>query len=304
MPIEIIKNNNIYRNQLPFGHYDLIIISLVHQGPEMVYYMAKNIKKYVKGKFLWVAHYNNSIQIDENTLPEWAWLVRDTIKTERSTRLLTMAINQALKFILVNVSSTNIMTLSSGSAFFREFVVPTEQKVSLISHELKKSPLKNYAHIQEIEISHLGNCTKYLESVGSFGWQYKFGGDKDLEFHKLIKNRGFKYIRGCQWPGQIWPYEVGKNLLDDLTELEGLNDYKDAEYACEEIYLSTYAYNYAKENNMSIDYVEVIIDWESGYEVRDYNYVQMLRKTYEGGTAVCKLSDNILDNVRVFIING
>jgi hypothetical protein len=303
MPIEIIKNNNIYRNELPFGHYDLIIISLVHQGPEMVYYMAENIKKYVKGKFLWVAHYNNSIKIDENTLPEWAWLVRDTIKTERSTRLLTMAINQALKFILVNVTSTNIMTLSSGSAFFREFIVPTEQKVALISHELKKSPSKNYAHIQEIDISHLGNCTKYLESVGSFGWQYKFGGDKDVEFHKLIKNRGFKYIRGCQWPGQIWPYEVGKNLLDDLTELEGLNDYKDAQYACEEIYLSTYAYNYARENNMSIDYVEVIIDWESGYEVRDLNYVQMLRNAYEGGSAVCKLSDNISDIVRVFIIN-
>lgn len=301
MPIEIIKNNIIYRNHLPFGHYDMIIISLIHQGPEMIYYMTENIKKYVKGKFLWIAHYNNSKQIDENTLPEWAWLVRDTIKTERSTRLLTMAINQALKFILVNATSTNIMTLSSGSAFFREFTLPTEQKVSLISHELKINPNKNYAHIQEIDISHIGNCTNYLESVGSFGWQYKFGGDKDLEFHRLIKNRGFKYMRGCQWSGQVWPYEVGKILLDDLTELEKLNDYKEVQYACEEIYFSTYAYNYARDNNISINYVEVIIDWDAGYEVRDFNYVQMLRDTYEGGSAVCKLSDNILDTVRQYL---
>ena len=49
--MEFTGYKQTYRNYLPIGHYDLIIISLVHQGPEMVYYMVENIKKYVKGSF-------------------------------------------------------------------------------------------------------------------------------------------------------------------------------------------------------------------------------------------------------------
>ena len=114
MPIEYTKIIHTYRNTLPFGYYDLIIISLVHQGADILKYMANNISKYVKGNFIWIVHYNNEEHIDETTLPPWAWLVRDTIKTSSiSSRLLLMAINQILKFALVNVTSKNIMTLSS-----------------------------------------------------------------------------------------------------------------------------------------------------------------------------------------------
>ena len=303
MPIELTNIRQTYRDQLPSGHYDMIIISLVHQGPEMLYYMAENIKKYVKGRFLWVVHYNNEQHIDENTLPPWAWIVRDTIKTKHSTRLLLMAINQALKFAIANVTSINIMAISSGSAFFRDFIVPTCKKISLISHEVKlDSPGKNYAHIEEIDVCHMGKCTQYLESVGSFGWQYKHGGDSDIEFHTFVKNREFKYLRGCQWPGQIWPYEVGKMLVTDIRELDNSNLHEILRYAPEELYFSTYAYNYAKTNNIAIDFVEVITNWNNGYEIQNVHYIDILRRSYEGGSAVSKLSDNIHNPVRQFLL--
>jgi hypothetical protein len=303
MPIELTNIKHIYRDQLPSGHYDLILISLVHQGPEILYYMAENINKYVKGNFIWIVHYNNEQQIDENTLPPWAWLVRDTIKTKHSTRLLLMGINQALKFSLANTTSLNIMLLSSGSAFFRDFIVPSYKKVALISHEVKLDTAgKNYAHIEEIEVRHMGNCTQYLESVGSFGWQYKHGGDSDLEFHTLVKNRKFNYLRGCQWPGQIWPYEVGQMLVTDITVLDNSHLHEILRYAPEELYLSTYAYNYAKNNNIRIDFVEVITDWNNGYEINNIHYIDRLRISYEGGSAVSKVPDNIHNPVRQYLL--
>jgi hypothetical protein len=260
--------------------------------------MAMNIKKYVKGKFIWVAHYNHPTKVDETLLPEWAWLVRDTIKTQTYTRLLSMAVNQALKFALDNVTSTNIMTLSSGSAFFRDFILPTYKKIALNSHEYQLTPNNKLLHIEEIDINNIGKCVKYLASVGSGGWQYT-GCDEDVEFHKLIQNRKFKYFRGCQWSGQIWPYEVGKELVEDLSTLK---DKIVVRYACEEIYLSTYAYNYAKINNINIDYVEVIIDWGTEYKIPNINYIQILRKYYRDGTAVCRLSDSN-DEIRQYLLN-
>jgi hypothetical protein len=301
MPIEYTKINQTYRNTLPFGYYDLIIISLVHQGADMVHYMSKNIEKYVKGNFIWVVHYNNEDYIDENTLPSWAWLVRDTIKTSLSSRLLMMAINQTLKFALVNVTSRNIMTLSSSSGFFREFLVPKEETTALISHELNIDPDRNYKHIQEIDIKYMGACTKYLESVGSFGWQYAYGGDLDLEFHSLVRRRGFKYLLGAQWSGQIWPYEVGKMILEDVSELDDSENHIDLKYQCEEIYLSTYAHNYAKNNKMPIKFTEVIIDWNNGYHIKNIDYIEKLRNNYKLGSAVCRLPTLVSDKIRAYL---
>ena len=171
------------------------------------------------------------------------------------------------------------------------------EKISLTSYEQIIEPGKNCAHIEEIDVSHLGNCTEYLVSVGSFGWQYKYGGDSDLEFHEIVRKRGFKYLRGCQWPGQIWPYEVGRMLLEDLSGLD-----KKLNYACEEIYLSTFAYNYAKDKNIRVNLVEVIIDWQNGYEIKDPMYIINLRNKIGEGSAVCKLSDNIYDPVRQYLL--
>ena len=303
MPIEYTKINQKYRNTLPFGYHDLIIISLVHQNADMVHYMANNIAKYVKGNFIWIVHYNNEEYIDETVLPPWAWLVRDTIKTSSvSSRLLLMAINQILKFALVNVTSKNIMTLSSGSGFFREFIVPKEETIALISHEINIDPSKNYKHIEEIDVKYMGRCSKYLESVGSFGWQYAYGGDSDLEFHSLVRRRGFRYLRGTQWSGQIWPYEVGKMILEDVSELDDSDNHINLKYACEEMYLSTYAHNYAKNNNISIKFNEVIIDWNNGYDIKSIEYIEKLRNNYKLGSAICRLPTIVSSEIRNYLL--
>jgi len=297
------KNNNKYRETLPTGVYDLVIVSLIHQSPEMVFYMVKNLKKYVKGKFLWVAHYNNKISIDENSLPEWAWLVRDTVYTEYSTRLLTFGITKAIDFAITNLTSfKNLMTLSSGSSFFREFQVPEIPIVCIESHEKQFNPNICLYHTDPISITHAKACSKYLNSLGHNSWQY-VGCDADIEFYDLINKRNFKWFKGCQWSGQVFPYEVAKMLSEDVGTL--YDSKANVKYAAEEIYFSTYAYNYAIQNNIEIKLTEVIIDWNNSYCIEKTEKIDYLRNKYiKTGHAVCKLSDDVNNNpVRNYLLS-
>ena len=67
-----IQMLNIYRKGAPSGKYDMLIVSLVHQNSGMIRYIVKNLEKYVRGSFIWIAHYNGSDPVDEETLPQWA----------------------------------------------------------------------------------------------------------------------------------------------------------------------------------------------------------------------------------------
>jgi len=299
------KNSNTYRTTTPQGKCDLLIVSLVHQGPDMVRYMTQNIQKYVKGSFKWVAHYNGKDPVDENTLPEWAWLVRDTNVTQpyEYQRLRTFGIIKTLSFAIQSgLQFTNVLILSSGSAFFREFQVPVKPKVCLDNYEKIFDPSVNLDHSSPIDIKHSGKCAKYLESIGSSGWQYK-NGDLDIEFQTAIQKRNFKFFKGAQCAGQIWPYEVAIMLSEDITKLYDSPNTKKLDYACEEIYLSTYAYNYAIEHSIPIEIGQVIIYWNRYYGIRHTEYIDFLRKNpqFNSGHAVCKLSDSINDPVRKYI---
>jgi hypothetical protein len=295
------KNSNIYRDNLPSGTYDLVIVSLVHQGPEMIYYMAKNIEKYVAGSFLWIAHYNNPAPIDEHSLPPWAWLVRDTVQTEPYARLKTFGITKAIDFAIANTKFTNCMTLSSGSAFFRTFQVPTYPTICLESHEKQFDPSIRLTHTEEIGIEHAGTCSQYLQSRNNHTWQYN-GCDSDTEFHSLLTRRNFQWFKGCQWSGQVWPYEVAVMLVTDIGSLYDSASTKERPYyAAEEIILSTYAYNYAKEHSIPISLTEVIIDWNNSYWVPNIERIEYLRNKYIGH-AVCKLSDNVEDPIRQYLL--
>lgn len=300
------KNKNIYRDTLPSGSYDLVIVSLIHQGPEMVYYMSKNIEKYVNGSFIWVAHYNNEIQFDENSLPPWAWLVRDTMQTTPYSRSKTFGIMKAIDFAIVNLDKfTNCMTLSSGSAFFRKLDVPTVPTICLYEYTKHIDPSCILTHCEEIGIEHAGMCSQYLVSKKHFAWQYE-GCDSDIEFHSLMKSRMFKCFKGAQWPGQVWPYEVAYMLSKDIGSLyESCKMKTQPYYAAEEIILSTYAYNYAKKHSIPVQLSECIINWSTGYYISNIEQVKYLRAKYsESGHALCKLSDDVIhDPVRQYLIN-
>ena len=301
---------NLYRKERPSGKYDLLIVSLVHQNSNMIRYIANNLEKYVRGNFLWIAHYNGSDPVDETTLQPWAWLVRDTHATSPWRRSISFGVIKALSLALENgVEFTNVLTLSSGSAFYREFQVPTVPLVRLDTYERILDASCDLRHVEAIDIAYAGKCAEYLKSVGSIGWQYGFGGDSDTEFHSLVIARGFKYMRGNQFSGQMWPYEVAVMLEKDMKTL--YNSPVTTYYVTEEIYFSTYAYNYAMINNMPVGSSVVMIDWAKGYAVTQPGRVVSLRSDARfigdpayAPYAVCKLSDNLSDPVRVFIHNS
>lgn len=276
-----------YRTSHPPTKCDLVIVSLIHQSSETVFSMARNIKKYVKGSFMWIVHYNNPEAIDENDLPEWAWLTRTTTKTDRYSISLMFAINKTLDFVFENsIKFTNILTLSSSSAFFREFTVPTGEVVCARQHffQRKEGPQHDL-----ISTEYAGNCGSYLRSIGSTGWHYgadhapdKWGADFDTDFQTKVKKRKFKYFLECQWPGQMFPYEVAKMLNEDVSEIFKKSDQNDEDYLFsknnrydyESIYLSTYSCNYARDNNLPIGKCQVITD-EDQYFI---NSVEHLRE--------------------------
>jgi hypothetical protein len=289
----------IYRNELPVGNYDMIFISLIHQDKNMLEYVINNFKKYVFGNYLLFVHYNGKDDIDENLLPKWVWLSREPITTQRFTISLTIAICKTLKFVLSCVKFTNVFLISSGSAFFREYTIPLIPYIGLLTHESIFNPKGNYLHNSAISTQYSGCVSSYLQSIGGSKWQYEHC-DKDVNFLNLVKNRNFKYFYGTQFPGQIWPYQVAKDVVDDFLTLTN-NQF----YPCEEIYFSTYAYNYAFENNLPINYVEVITNWEYNYNIYDPEYIIQLRNykinSKEIGHAICKVPENLNCPSRIFL---
>ena len=281
-----------FRNTLPSGQYDMVIVSLVHQTNDILWRVAQNLQKYVRGRFLWVVHCNSDIPIDEHTLPDFVWLVRNPVKTsgDRWNVNLTHGICRALDFAIENVTFTNALLMSSGSAFFRDYVVPTFPRVGLTSHETLLST-NRFQHMMPVPVERIESASAYvLEQGSSFGWQYRFF-EKDLPIHHLFKK--FKWLKGSQWSGIIFPYEVAKSVVSDMKSIEPTDcDTLLPDYAREEIVFSTYAYNYALEKGISIDINEAIIDWGAMYNPTIERIVQYRNaaKLFPGiGHIVCRL---------------
>ena len=265
--------------------------------------MIQNLQTYVKGSFLWVAHYNNEDPIDETSLPPWAWLVRDTNVTLAAPgRLRLFGISKALSFALQSDATfKHVLTLSSGSAFFKEFQVPTSPRICLDTYETVFHPNAKLPHAEAIPVEHSGQCAKYLHSIGAGPWQYA-NGDLDTDLQQFVQKRGFAWFRGSQWSGQMWPCEVARMLVEDIQTIYNSPNTPHLKYASEEIYLSTYAYNYGITHSIPIERSEVIINWNTNYLLSDPRYIDDLRTDPRfRGHAVCKLSDDIQDPLRRYI---
>ncbi len=291
-----------YRKNTPSGDYQLIIISLIHQNKFMLDYMISNIERYLEGKYLFCVHYNGSEDVDENTLPSWVWLNRSPIHTQRFTRRLSDAIIDTMGWVLQYVNTINIMLISSGSVFFRRWQIPSYPQICIESHEKIFNPSKNLIHTSAIPIENKGRVVEYLRERGSGGWQYGFEGhgcDLDIHFHECLHKRGIQFFRGCQWSGQLWPQDVGKMIVEDLTLLKNKPMQN---YACEEIYFSTYAYHHYLLSKIPIQFCEVITNWEFKYDIHDIQYIIDLHQKHPLiGHAICKLPDDVNHPVRKFI---
>uniref|UniRef100_A0A6C0J579 Glycosyltransferase n=1 Tax=viral metagenome TaxID=1070528 RepID=A0A6C0J579_9ZZZZ len=277
---------------------DLVIVAPVHQGVESVSSLVQNVEKYVKGKVALILHYNNDEFLDENTLPPFVWLVRKDIKTQHGTKSIGMAVAKCIEFAVKHFEFLNLMTFSLGSMFYRDFVPPSYPKVALSAPEQLLNNCR-LLHTSPISMDHLGYGAKYLEVQGSPGWQYARGFDSDHEVHIMMRNRNFRWTRGSQFSGQIFPYEVAEQIAEDQWFISD-----NIWYCLEEMWFSTYAYNYAVEKGITVEQMETIIDWEGGYGVTKEMVVKYrsIARVLKGiGHAVCKVSD---PRVREFINAG
>ncbi len=280
---------------------DLVIVSLVHQTPEMVEWMAENLKRYVTGSFVWVVHYNGERPLDLSRLPDWVWPVPNPEWTQTYTTRVVYALAKCIRYAASRTTFTNLLTMSSGSAFFRPYTVPTTERVQFPSHE----PLFNAScarvHTEPIPTAHLGACVRYINDRGFEGpWQLG-GFDQHTDAQAKIRARGFQWIVGAQWSGQVMPQTPALQFAEDITS-DGPN------YVAEEVLLSTYSYNYAHAKRLPVWTSEAIINWGPEYMVTRVETIDAYRRaaqTFPGlGHLVCKVPDDLQHPVRVALASG
>jgi len=299
MPIEYTNRFNTYRNTLPSDHYDMVIVSLAHQNAAMVKWQASNLGRFIRGSFLWIVHYNGEEHINENDLPPWAWLVRDTIKTMHGGVTLLHAIGKAMKFALDTVTFINCMTLTMGCVFIRPYQVPTKETICAETHETFFNKDANLLHTSPIPIELLGRTSEWLVSLGHFAWQYgcRGGLDADIETHTIFRRRGFEFTKGCQLIGQVFPYTVAKMISHDLMILS-VRPF-DITYCQDELFISTYSFWYSYEKDLPIGKTIVATNWEKMYEVNDMSYIHYILSTNPDAYAVSKVPDDLNNSIRI-----
>jgi hypothetical protein len=292
-------NNHIYRETVPSTlRGDLLIVSLIHQGRDMLDYMIQNVDKFVDGSKLFIVHLNINEQVNENELPDWVWIARNTVNTDRYNRSILNAVNECLLFAFEHFTFKNMLSFSSGSVFIRTFTVPIHEVVHVMNTEYLINPETKSLHNEPIHISKKGEVAAFLKRHGHFPWQYE-GCDKDTKWHTLIENRGFQFFKGCSWSGQLIPYNACKMMSDDLITLRNEPEY---DYCCEEIFISTYGFNYALQNNIQPQKSILLTNWDHYYNIEHIEYVNAILNSHLNNIVmICKVPDNINHPVRTII---
>jgi hypothetical protein len=123
--------------------------------------------------------------------------------------------------------------------------------------------------------------------------------DLDKDIQKIIKKRGdIKFIKGSHAPGQIFPYEVCKMLLEDVNEYF-LKDNIHT-YCMEEILPSTYSYWYAKKNGLQIKRNVVYYNWLDKYIMTDINFIKKIPEKCPEAYAVVKVPYDLTNPIREY----
>ena len=284
----------------------MIIVSLVHQTVDLLRHLSQIIDKYVKGRFLWIVHFNSEEYVDENTLPDFLWLVRTPIETRGYTPSLTHGICRALEFAGQHITYTNVLLMSSGSSFYRPYTIPTEPYIGLYPNGTLFDN-GDYKFHFPIPMEYIGNFTQYcISRKNGDGWQYKYF-DRDHRIQEILKQNKFKWVCGSQWSGIVFPSAVASHLVRDMKAIEQF-DYIPSipDYPLEEIIFSTYTYNYAIEQSIPILMVETIIDWNCEYETsqKSIETYRQIATVFRGiGHLVCHLPAHV-DAVRQFLLTG
>jgi len=280
--------------------------------------MVKNLSRYIRGKFLFIIHYNSEEPLDEDTLPEWCWIVRDPIVTKHTNISLALGLNRCIKFALQNIKFVNCMLISSGCVFIKEYLCTSEMKICGICHH-NAFPHQRDAnlHMYPIPTIALGNIEGYFKNVLvtpnrrapwdrtnmiDSGWIYP-GFDKHTEMHELFRKRNIKYLKGSQFPGLVFPYEVALAVNEDLEVIhtdEQINTYN---YSLDEIIFSSYSYDYSIRKSIVYDYTTVAIDWDNVYYVTSFEQIYKAQRDNKHAYAVSKVPYDMNHPMRLFLMD-
>lgn len=289
-----VKFRNTLKKDLT-KQYDVVIIMCIHQqeGADMVRYYVKNLTKYAKS-FACVIHYNSDAPLNENELPENFWICRRRISTNRYSRTLFQGYLECIKLALNHLNFVNILVLTSGTVLFRRLPESLrEPLVAQLSHEPIFDPSCKILHQEPIPKILYGNITAYFRMRNHNPWLFP-DTDRDFVLQERIIRRKFEWLKGAQVSGNVFPKEVGKWLVEDFND-----SYYGIQYQIEELYFSTYAYNWAIINKKECLPSFTIIDWGKDYEV---NTISLLKRAESmQGYGVCKVPYDLNNEVRVFV---
>jgi len=297
-------NPNVkFRKNIIRQKYDVCIVLVIHQGRDMVNWYVKNIQRFCgQNKILCVIHYNNNEFIDEHELPNNFWIARKRLKTVKFTQMIFMAFLQAIYFAHQNFSFTNYLLLSSSSGLFKSLPDMTKPMVAQNSHEgkfLNKDVEERTIHLNPINGKYIGNIDNYLRRTKSKRLDVYKKVDKDINFIKNFKKRKFKYFKVNQITGNVFPKPVGRLLLLDFY-----NKFQNivGDYQSDEVYFSTYAYNWAITHNLTVQDSFTIINWHDDIKI-NMNDIEHLNTLYEiNGYATYRLSNDVLSEMRKYLI--
>ena len=290
----VLNQNVLFRNIIEDkNQYELCVCVCIHQGKNMVNWFVKNLQKYIKN-FICVIHYNSDEPINENELPENFWITRKRINTCRMTRRLFMGWLEAMSFGNKNFNFINYLILSSGSGLITNIPEIKTPCVYQKTYELLLNPTKKLLHSEQISVKYLENIYPFMQSQTQNVWGAFKHVDNDTVFTNSVKKRNFKYIKTNQVSGNLFPKEVGEWLIEDYYDIFDGNDYQ-----MEEVYFSTYAYNWALLNNKEPRYSCILIDWDNYFRQITPEYIHNVKKY--GCYGICKIDDNPESYIRKFI---
>lgn len=291
----------LYRKEINDGLVaDVVVVMCIHQGKDMVDWQIKNLQKFLKCNWILVLHYNNNDPtecIDEKLLPRNVFLTREVIESQRYTSLLLLAFVKCMKFAITHIKSTKIIMLSSGSAFAREVHMKDIPYAAFGGYQLKIDP-----HIvvsskgEPFAVSQLGRICSLIDDKSKL-WLYPQI-DEDRFLKESCLKRGFTVVKPSQCTGSVIPMQVAEWLVEDFDRIPQV-----IRYACEEVWTSTYVYNWALQNNIEIPLplCMILIDWRNEYEVKTTH--SMIKKIKENEAyGICKLPDDVNHILRKILV--
>lgn len=201
---------------------------------------------------------------------------------------------EAIKFGIDNFNFINYLILSSGSGLITNIPSITESCVYQKTYELLLNPEKKLLHSEPIDIKYIQKIYSFMLSQTKEVWGAFKDIDNDILFNNSVIKRKFKYIKTNQASGNLFPKEVGKWLIEDYYDNFNGNDYQ-----CEEVYFSTYAYNWSLLKNKEIKYSCILIDWQNYFRQITPEYINNIKKY--GCYGICKIDDNPNSYIRKYI---